>query len=423
MKFKSTLLLASMVAAGALVTAPAFAARTASMNAAADSQVAQMEAIMNANQSSVKPTTSDFAKDWFQKIQISGLANLDATYASRGYSGTNKVIGNNSSSEFSLNNVNVYLDAPINDWTALHTSFVYQQNRADSTAIPRINNSSSRDFNIDEAYVAFRNFNVSPVYATLGKQYIDFGTYKHYPMFDSLTQLMTETNATAATVGVVTSQGLHGSVYAFNGPKDGKQSPTRTNVRDYGLRLGYEGSQSNVNYGINFGYIRNIGASTYINNHLRVSGQTDSNVGAWNVNLHAATGPFYGSANYVVSQRFKAAGSDAGDLSYNGRGAKPWAYNLRVGYRFDTMGHNSNVELGFGQTGEASGSNDTNISTRNTNGLYLPKTRWVAMYNVNILKNTDLGVGLLNDKDYSKSKGGSGRTTTAGTVRLSVQFA
>jgi hypothetical protein len=420
MKFKPTLLLASMVAAGAFVSAPAFA--DSHDAAAVNSSVAQMEAVMNHNQNNVKTSESDFTRDWFQKIHISGDMNVDASYSSHNYDTVgnedNRVIRNNSATDLAVNNMDLFIDAPLCDWAVAHAGLVYEQDRTNTIAVPMVRDGHA--FNVDEAYVSFHNFSSTPVYFNFGKQYVDFGTYDHHPMFASLTQLLSETRAPAATLGFVTADGFYASTYTFRGVGDTDDSGAnkKTRINNYGFNAGYSGSQSGLTYDVGAGYLSNLADANYVSTHLRTT-TVKSAVGAWNVHASLASGPFFGKLNYVAAmKKFGTTANQDADITYDDKGAKPWATDLDLGYKFLTQGHDSSVVLTYGRTGRASGD-----STNNAGGLFLPKDRYQATYNVELFKQTHLGVGVLNDKDYSVGNGGSGKSTTAATVRVGVEFA
>lgn len=91
---------------------------------------------------------------------------------------------------------------------------------------------------------------------------------------------------------------------------------------------------------------------------------------------------------------------------------------LDFGYRFKTVDHDASFELGYGRSkGSSPGSN--------TEGLYMPRQRYQALYNVNLLlleSPPNLSFSVSPEKDY-RPEGGTGVTpSNMGIIRLSVQF-
>ncbi len=59
----------------------------------------------------------------------------------------------------------------------------------------------------------------------------------------------------------------------------------------------------------------------------------------------------------------------------------------------------------------------------NVGSFGLPEYRVIAGYKVGVSKNTDLGVQVYWQEDYTESDGGTGRSSVTGLVRLGVKFA
>ena len=92
-----------------------------------------------------------------------------------------------------------------------------------------------------------------------------------------------------------------------------------------------------------------------------------------------------------------------------GSGAKPWAGDIQAGYNFVAWSKSQNIYLGYQASGDA-----VNIP--------LPKSRWIAGYNVSPWKNIGVGIEVGHDKDYSTSKGGTGNSGNTVAARAGVTF-
>lgn len=152
---------------------------------------------------------------------FSGIANVDASYFTRlgnlinppgsfaGF-GNRPVFGANSVEYFgSLNNANLFVDARVNDWTIMHLDFAYVNGSVKS----RYANHEHADWGDvyrngaslkgNEAYLFFGQPEVVPLFAKIGKLYLNFGDYNQFPMTESLTQLLSQIRTGAVIVGFV----------------------------------------------------------------------------------------------------------------------------------------------------------------------------------------------------------------------------
>lgn len=370
-------------------------------------KVAKMEAVIQKNQ------TGGFQQpcDWYQRIQISGQANVDGFYSNK----TPTSFQNNEASAINLTNANIFVDALASDWTRFHGSILYQDTQQSFIFRPTTTN-----FTLDEGYVTIGNFARSPFYFRAGRQYVDFGDYQRFPMIESFTQLMTETQATAATVGFVHPIGFNASVFAFDGmPKNtdpvvsgGTQQ--RSRIRNYGASAGFANGfclGRPVNYKIGVSYLYNMADVNYINTSAGLADGSGylSRVQGLAGALDLATGPFDAKLRYVHALN----DFDTTDLSFDGARAEPSAFDINAGLSFLTMCHQSRLGIGWGTTSQASDVGDRG----------LPKQRYEADYMVNFSRWTDVGVGVYHDIDYGDSSGGTGRNATTGVLRLAVRFA
>jgi hypothetical protein len=383
------------------------------LNAMKD-KIAKMESIIQTNQG------GGFQQPkWFDRISISGLANVDAFASNKQPADYTDGF----STSLNLNNANLFIDANVNEWTKVHIGLMYRdaplRDRAELIAQANQNNFNSV---LDEAYVRLGNFAKTPIYATLGKQYVDFGVYNRFPITKTFTQILTETRGTAATIGFVDTSGFHGSAYVLSGmQRAGSADDSTTRLRNFGLNLGVANTTDSFGYKFSAGYLRNMADVNYIsalanvisNGIHGVDARYRKEVGAMSVDAAISSGAFDANAHYVSAlQNF-----DVADLSImdgnTQRGAKPSAWGLEAGYSFNVYnGRPSRLSVGYQGTKEAGGSV----------GLSLPKTRYVANYTFNVSKNADVGVEIYNDRDYSVSNGGVDRNATVGVLRLGVKF-
>ncbi|MYK99948.1 MAG: LbtU family siderophore porin, partial [Gemmatimonadetes bacterium] len=112
------------------------------------------------------------------------------------------------------------------------------------------------------------------------------------------------------------------------------------------------------------------------------------------------------TAEYMISQDRYAPGV----LAFDGRGARPAAWSLEVGYGFELTGRGGALALGYQGTSEAA-------------GLGIPSIRYLSVVSVDIWKDTLSGtLEWLHDREYGTARGGSGENTNKYTLQLGVAF-
>ncbi len=398
--------------------------------------------------------------DWYNRIIVDGGINFDAKWGNRslGYEGENN-------QRLSLNDVHLNVTAPINDWVKAFASLSYDNA---SQTLPGANLAANSLFLatqpyvrpatgvydnikdniggvvIEQGYIRFENANQLPVYMVLGKQFVDFGKYNLHPITQPLTQVMSETLRNAVTVGFNTALsspniGVFGSLYGFDNQYTRGVStlaPAGTTVSsgqkmNYGAQLGVGQTNDSFTWDLSADYMYNmIGvegiayavgifngsnlAANVGNNGVATGGTYQNKVSGFALNADLKTGPFDVELRYVSAlQNFSVY-----DLSKNvystatlgaGQGAKPWTAGINAGYAFNAWEKNQDVYLGY----EASG---------NAVNLFLPQSRWLLGYGVDVLKNTNVGLEWDHDIAYGVSKGGSGNSSNQVGLRVGVKF-
>lgn len=428
MKLKSIVVASAVCLLGLNVSAFASVGSESKTDPRGDMQQLQMrssqiEATLNKNEGSVLAGKPYLADDWTKRITVSGELNVDGKWRSKhGPTGTgtneNSLFQNTHYSDIYLNNSQFDIDAYVNSWTSAHISvagrdpmlinknYQYKSDVVDGSKI-----------NLDEAYVTIGNLDQYPVYGTFGRQYVPFGVYDRHPIEPSLTQYLSQTQATAAKVGFAMPMGLYGSAYTFRGKSkyvgdtelyDNAEYQINNYGGEVGFMSNYTVGDMPFDYGLSVGYLGDMRDVDYIsamstprNNHA---------VGGLSVDGHVKTGPFTLRANYVTAlSDFETVTS--GDQVLNGD--KPWAYGVAGDYDFDVMGHDSTFTLMFQQAGDVE-------------DLGLPKRRYGGQYRVGVLKDTDVTFLVVQDKNFDNYLDtGTPKVSehaTEAAIRLSVDF-
>ena len=433
-------IIASFIAAACIISAPALAATTTTnraSNTSIQSRVNQAQSIVDQN--SATNTVPSF--NWADRISIGGQGNFDAYVGSRTPTGTlAPFLGAGSSkhsSDININNLNLFVDAKVNPWMKAHINFAYvgDINRGfDAFAgSDKLNTkvSAPSSFDVDEVYVNFGNFAQTPFYARLGKQYPGFGDYDRYPIITPLTQYLSETRATAATVGAVTDMGFYFNASAFNGPTT-TNNKNDNNIDNFTTKVGYFGTVHNFNqqdahYNVDISWINNIYDTDYIAPLYGVTipglpfGTTSypDKVGGLALHGDVDYGPFSFWANYVGAlKKLKMKGPlplITGGSSACGR---LWAADVDGSYKFMTMNKNSKVTASY----QFSGNGDDFLNGTPT-GFYfpIPHYRFQLGYDVNVWRFVDLGAAWAHDWGYKGNNTGK-RQGDQLVGRLSVDF-
>ena len=441
-----------------LLAADFYRMDAASLWDVARDQVNKEDIILDQNQ----PGGFDQPCGWTCRINVSGWINTDAYLANRPpvFLTLNPLFPaningnvfiptkNGRASDLLLNNANLFFDARVNNWVTANASLIYSS----LTAIP-----GSQGFygianslfvyhpvpsgnvvtrSIDTAYATIGNFQASPLYFRVGKEYVPFGQYDPYAFVQSEnpTQLFTEINAPTAQLGFIIPNGLYGSVYTFAGnPKLSDGGSTRR-IQNGGVDLGYGFKLFNSRVNIDAGWLANIADSNFLSSYYTNSlieftatpGLPNQKAPAYDVNADVQFGPFDANGHYVATTRnllspivLGAPPSFPEPFSLG----RPKLWGVEAGFTLPVMAHQSRIAIGY-------------QSTTHLPGL-LPKRRIYADYMVNIAKWFDLGVAVFQDKDYDLGAGptfiigeqtfmlnfGTGKKSTVGQLRASIKFA
>lgn len=366
--------------------------------------------------------------DWYQRIGITGGANFDAHWGnlSFGYNGENN-------RRLSLNDVYLNATALVNDWTKAFASLSFNNTTGTNTSLYQVlqsrklgvysNAYANNRLDLEQGYITIGNFDCSPFFLQLGKQFQDFGRYQIHPIERTMAQVMSETNATSAKLGFATRMGFHGSVYSFDNNLvqvgNGHSQPI------FGAALGFDMPSDQLGFDIGAGYMSNLlgvndAAASVVTfqtaalangTGTNVPGTYNNTVGAYNVYGDINSGPFWLGARYTSAiQSFNAnTMSTYFQNATAGGGAKPWAGDITVGYGFNAWCRNQNIYVGY-------------QASNNAVNMLLPKNRWIAGYGIDAWKYTSFGLEYGHDQDYSSGNGGTGRSSNTIGARAAVKF-
>ena len=359
--------------------------------------------------------------DWFNRVGVSGGVNFDAHWGNRsqGYEGENR-------QRLALNDVYLNVGATVNDWTKVFTSTSFSNpNGQLAGAVPVVQPFTGplagqysnvygtvNQINLEQGYVTLANYDVAPVFFQVGKQFTDYGRYTIHPFVRTLTQVMTESLQTSAKLGFITQMGLHGDIYAFDNAPRAFASPHSDTV--YGAALGFDQLNDQLGFDIGVGYMSNLTGVNDINaalgNAYANQGTYRHIVGGIAVYADLNSGPFSLSGRYTTAiQHFNPLDISNQYGTADASGARPWAFDVTGGFGFNYWAKNQNLYVGY-------------QSSNNAVNLALPKNRYIAGYNMDVWKNTNVGVEYEHDTSYSSGNLAPNHNSNTFGARASVKF-
>ena len=319
-------------------------------------------------------------------VELSALVEVEASRSDD--------YDNEDSSDITLATVEVGLNVRAAEWAGAHVLFLYEEGEEDDHVV------------IDEGFITLGNAEKYPVYLSAGKMYVPFGSFETNMVSDPLTLEIGETGDSAALVGF-TANGLHGSLYGFNGDidEDGEDE-----IDSFGVNLGYTMENDTFTLDMGADWLNNIGDTDGIGDFLadrEVARPEEIDEHVNGLSLHAAfsTGPFTLIGEYVAALDSFAPG----EVEFKGHGARPEAYNLEAAYGTEIAGRATSFALGWQTTNEAL-------------DLGLPESRYIGTVRVELFPFTSLAVEYLHDEDYGTGDGGSGADANTLTMQLAMEF-
>ncbi len=369
-------------------------------------------------------------------IQLAGGINFDTAWGNLDHGYMGEV-----NDRFALNDAYINATGNVNDWIKAFIELSYNNIQDDplknASTLPNplsivpepkpglySAGYSLETLDLQQGVIIIGDLQRFPLFLRLGKQFQDFGRYQIHPITRSMTQVMTETLQTSAELSFISGyngMALHGSIFAFQNPMSKNNGHPGTN---YGGQLGLGVISDQLGWDLGIGYIYDFtgvndvayAVTLFNSGDLDGEGSYTSRVGAATVYAMLNSGPFSLTAHYVSAlQHFNSAdlidNEDDDDLfdDDDGDHAKPWAADITGAYGFNAFDKNQDVYLGYQKSGDAV-------------NLYLPRTRWLVGYGIDILKNTNVGFEFSHDQDYSESDEGTGEGSYRGVLRVGVKF-
>ena len=266
-----------------------------------------------------------------------------------------------------------------------------------SSSVPRITNSQ---LNLNMGFINIGDLDNSPWYSTLGQLYVPFGRYSTAMISATLPMMMTRIKSRPIILGYKSQHdsGPFAAIYGYRGDTNIGTSAVGGVNLGYILHVGDEMTEVGVSYisSINDANgFQNSGATPY----TTFGGFGSSTNGSENVNKTPAAGLHITSSfdRYTVTAEWVGAVNafPVNDLSFNGQGAKPQAFQLEGGVTFESFERPSSVGLSWQWSTQAL-------------ALNLPRQRINAVYNISIWKDTVESLEYRHDINYGQNSYANG---------------
>lgn len=322
-------------------------------------------------------------------LVFSGMLEAQASYADN-YDGT-------SVSDVDLTDAELDSYIEMSPWISGYMTFMYD-NSVNTSASP--NRTDNSNLNLNQGFIMLGDFDKSPMYMSVGQEYMPFGQYSSFMVSDPYTKTLARVKTRGATFGYVGQQSdfaPYFAAFAYQSATDVSNSDER--IDDGGANLGFKFNKSKVNGDFGVSWLSQMADSQGLQgdgdqlgfgesgtNSVTSTGfeNMDHRVPAVDVHTSMSTGPVTLIGEYV--QATTSFSSD--NMEFNDEGAQPKAMQLEMGYSFDAGDLPSTVAVGYNKSWEAL-------------AIDLPEDAYLASYSVSIWSHTLLSFEVAYNNGYS----------------------
>ncbi len=261
---------------------------------------------------------------------------------------------------------------------------------------PRVTNSA---LNLNLGFVNIGDLDSMPWYGTFGQLYVPFGRFSTSMISATLPMMLTRIKSRPFILGYKsqTDTGPFAAIYGYRG------DTTLGSAGVGGANVGYILDVLHASTEVGASFVSSINDAS----GMQTSGASPGEFGGFgsplngseNVHKIPAAGVHISSSfdRYSVTAEWVTATQpfNVNDLSFDGRGAQPQAFQLEGGVTFESFNRPSSVAAAWQWSSEAL-------------ALNLPRQRFDAVYNISIWKDTVESLEYRHDMDYSTSSYANG---------------
>lgn len=298
----------------------------------------QRIAELEARQSQPAVSTASGAS-WTDRVTLSGQAEFLATHSE---------LESDSENDLDVDNVELTIDAQINELISLSTTLKYEDAAE-----------GEDDFFVDEAIAVIAKEG-NPFSLTVGKTGIPFGVIESSTWTDPLTDDFTDNTDDLAMLSF-NQGGFSSDLYIFKGDQSGDD-----HVDNAGLNLGYA-FENGLTLGA--GYLNKIGNTEAFDQPGSQS--------AWRLNAALELGELGFSAEWIQTDSFDSLGGD-----------KPSVWHVGTHYNTAVFGAAGTLALGYSESDDAS-------------GIDLAEKRLAASISRELDSNAELIAEYVHEEDYA----------------------
>lgn len=279
--------------------------------------------------------------------------------------------------------------------------------------------------NVYQLFLTYGNFEKSPVYATLGYQYLPFGSFTTRQITDTLPRDLARTKAPAALGGYDyrdETVDLNAALFVFDGDtKDARDfSLNQWGLNLQGRKTGL-GAKRDMKISAGVSYINNMASSEGISDEVvdsAASGGANLSklkhyIPAVDVRSKWVKGPWSVWGEYITATRSFAqrdfAQTHAGHAPH---GIQPEALHAEANYQFELWNFSQTLAISYD-------------ATRDALAFGLPKSQIVLGYVIKPIRNLQITSEYAHKNDYGKNESadlGNGTNTVAGTGKTDDLF-
>lgn len=333
-----------------------------------------------------------FQEPYHSHLLLSGVVSGQANYINRG--------GMPSTSNLDITNValDAFFIGP-SDWTLGFIEFGYDSSAPISngafTSTSNYRVSNSRVY-VNKAFATIGDLSKSPLYGSFGQFFVPFGTYSSVMISDRLTTLLTRTKARSILLGYQQQKdnAAYASIFAFRGDS---HAASVSKINNAGVNVGYKYTFKDNLFNGNFGagLIGNIADSggMQLGTGFKNFEQLSHNVPGYNLRGLFGLGESFDLIGELVGS---TTAFNVNDMSYNGRGAKPWAIDLQAVYTFKILDNRpSSVGVGYDHSYESL-------------AVGMPMSRMTLVMTTSLMRNSLQAIELRHDTNYAASATANG---------------
>ncbi len=344
--------------------------------------------LLQRNLAEQKYQTSNDNSVIIPSITLSGEIEAEALYKNPS--------NNKYTTDINLNAVKLDILVKVASWINGFTEFAYDDNSSDNSA----NRQNNSNIYLDKAFILLGDLSKSPIYSSIGQEYVPFGKYSYASYDEPLTEDIGKTKERTVIVGYNADKNNipYVSAYIFSGTTN---HITTNRVNNGGINLGIKLQRNKIKTQIDAGYINNIadakgflntGANTgftgFANNN---DNHLAHNVAGYDINNHIT----YKNVTLINEYITAASQFNIQDLSFNNKKARPSANTIELDTAFHVINHPLTASVSYSRS-------------RQSVALNLPKHRYIISLTDYFIHNTLVSIEYRYDKNYSHNDNGSG---------------